>query len=190
MTALTSETGRIEAHHRVRHLVNQMPADSAPTGRFLQGGFTLLEMLVVTVILAIVATVAMLSGALAGPMAKANNERRAMLHLMNQHCDEAVLLGREGGVLLTARGYGFYWWNGEAWEPRPERLFRARDLDPALTLDYTLVDALPGNRDQPQVVCDSGGGISPFTATLIFDNQRLGIRVDDNGRIVADPGSA
>ncbi len=151
-------------------------------------GFTLLELLIVTVILGILASTLILSAGLAGPQAKAGNERRAMIHLINQHCEEAVLMGREGGVRLASDGYGFFFFDGESWQPREEKLFRPRTLTPPLELRLELLDTAAFSRstvdDPPQIICDSSGQITPFSAALASDQLSLGMQVDSHGRLV------
>ncbi len=151
-----------------------------------QAGFTLLEVLVVAIIMAVLAGVMLLSSSLAGPAAKAADARRLLIHLVNQHCEESVLLGREGGVRLVEGGYEFYWWDGEAWVPRDEKLFRPRALKPPLTLELSLPQARSELADVPEVVCDSAGEISEFNAAIVADAIRLPVTTDDRGRLVAD----
>lgn len=130
----------------------------------------------------------MLSAGLAGPRAKASNEQRVMVYLVNQHCDEAVLMGREGGVRVAPDGYEFYWWDGEQWQSREEKLFGPRLLEPPLEIELEWNQALTDDADLPQIVCDSSGEITPFTANLVVDEDRFPVRVDDNGRLaVVDP---
>ncbi|MFK7955890.1 MAG: type II secretion system minor pseudopilin GspH [Lysobacterales bacterium] len=158
---------------------------SLTTGFTRHAGFTLLELLVVTVILAIVASTLMLSAGLAGPQAKASNARQALVYLVNQHCDEAVLLGREGGVRMAPDGYDFHWWDGEQWQAREEKLFVPRLLEPPLELELTWNEALNEDADLPQIVCDSSGEITPFSASLVIDDARFMVTVDDDGRLAA-----
>lgn len=150
-----------------------------------QAGFTLLELLVVVIIVAVLASAMLLSSSLAGPAARAADARRVMVHLVNQHCEEAVLLGREAGVRLADDGYGFYWWDGETWVSRDEKLFRPRSLKSPLSLHFTLPEARSELADMPQVVCDSGGEITDFSAAVVADQINLPMQIDDRGRLVA-----
>ncbi|MEM9530619.1 MAG: type II secretion system protein [Pseudomonadota bacterium] len=147
-------------------------------------GFTLLEVLVVTLIIAVLAGSVLLSGGLAGPEEKARQERLVLAQLINQHCEEALLFGSFGGVRLEPDGYGFFWWRDEGWEPRRERLFQFRVIDPSLVLEFKLDLAPSDDPAAPQVLCDAAGEITPFRAAVVAAPKRFPLEVDDRGRVI------
>jgi general secretion pathway protein H len=147
-------------------------------------GFTLVEMLVVVVVIAIVVSLAVLSIGVTGRDSQLDEESRRIEGLVGLLHERALLEGRDFGLRLEPTAYEFV-----VYEPRRDRWqtlqgeseFRHRDLPKGLRfqleldsqvvvikpIDRSLTDdsAVPG----PQVAIAASGEGTPFRLTLLRD---------------------
>ena len=133
-------------------------------------GFTLIEILVVVVILAVLAGALTLAvGGVGGERQLARQAAQAQA-LIGYACEQAELSGREIGLSLNDRGYRFSRLDRSGWLPlstdelRP-RLWLVGTL-PTLTRDGHRVDIAADFPDKPQLVCFSSGELTPFRLEL------------------------
>lgn len=151
-----------------------------------QRGFTLVELLAVILILGVVSGIALLSVDLAGGQVKVAEESRRFAELLRLQCEEAVLQARDFGVHMSAEGYAFSGWDGTAWAPRGERVFRARQLPPGVTMELFVGGrpALDEALEQPQLVCFASGEMTPFQLSFRGPGQALAqVAGDPLGRL-------
>ena len=134
-------------------------------------GFSLVEMLVVVVIIALMTGVAVLSVSLADDHPARDSAER-LASLIRLASEEGSLQGENLALGFWQRGWRFYVLRGEAqWEPvTGDRLLRPRPLPRGLTFALQLQGMqvqLPG-RDQtkPQVFLMASGEMEPFTLTV------------------------
>jgi general secretion pathway protein H len=147
-----------------------------------RGGFTLIEVLVALVIMAVLAGVMVLSLSGMDPR-RAEREAERLAALLTLACEQAQLAGRELGVHLAAGGYGFSLADGQDWLAfAAGHRFRTRSLD-GVTLEVPglPLPALPAFDADPQAVCFPGGELSALEVRL-----RLGERVLARIRTGAD----
>jgi general secretion pathway protein H len=156
-------------------------------------GFTLVEILVVVVVIAIVTSLAVLSIGVTGRDSQLDEESRRIEGLVGLLHERALLEGRDFGLRLEPSAYEFV-----VYEPRRERWlpldqeheFRHRDLPKGLTfqleLDSRVVVIKPIDRNLagddpppgPQVAIAASGEGTPFRLTLLREATRAQASVD------------
>lgn len=140
-------------------------------------GFTLIELLVVLAILGVMLTVAALAVRSLGGERQLQRESDRLRALLELACERTQMTGQSYGLLLARDQYGFARFDGNAWalvadaELRVRRLpeamhLQARDPGPGLAIE----EQLP---DEPQVVCDPGGEMVPFSVLLALPAARI-----------------
>jgi general secretion pathway protein H len=154
-------------------------------------GFTLVEILVVVVIVAIMISLAVLSIGVTGHDNQLDEETRRIEGLMSLLHERAILEGRDYGVRIEPSSYEFvvYDTRRDLWLTFDEEAqYRHRDLAPGLAfqllldahvivlkpVDKTLKDAPP----PPQLAIAASGEGTPFRLTLIRDATNAQASVD------------
>jgi general secretion pathway protein H len=147
-------------------------------------GFTLIEILVVLVIMAVVISLAVLSIGTTGRDAQLDEESRRIEGLVDILHERALLEGRDFGLRIEPTGYGFvvYSADRDRWLPlSDEHEFRHRDLPKGVTfqleLDSVNVVLKPVEQSlssddpppAPQVAIAASGEGTPFRLTLLRD---------------------
>ena len=156
-------------------------------------GFTLVEILVVVVIIAIVTSLAVLSIGVTGRDSQLDDESRRIEGLVGLLHERALLEGRDFGLRIEPAAYEFvvYETRRDRWKTLDqEREFRHRDLPKGLRfqleLDSQIVVIKPIDRnlssDQPppgpQVAIAASGEGTPFRLTLLRDGTTAKASVD------------
>jgi general secretion pathway protein H len=148
------------------------------------GGFSLIELLVVIVILAIMASMVLLSMATLRSEDPVETEARRLTALVQFVAEEALVQGRDFGVEFFHDGYRFLSWDPDngLWSIvddestlRPRTL--AGDLRVVLAVDgrEVVLDPAEARRDRredelaPQVAIFSSGELTPFELFLVAD---------------------
>jgi len=147
-------------------------------------GFTLVEILVVVVIMAVVISLAVLSIGTTGRDAQLDEETRRIEGLVSLLHERALLESRDFGLRVEPAAYEFV-----VYEPRRDRWmtldqeheFRHRDLPKGLSfqleLDSQIVVIKPIDRNlasdaappSPQIAIAASGEGTPFRLTLLRD---------------------
>jgi general secretion pathway protein H len=151
-------------------------------------GFTLIEILVVLVIMAIVISLAVLSINTTGRDTQLDEESRRIQGLVDILHERALLEGRDFGLRIEPTGYGFVVYSADKnlWLPlSDEHEFRHRDLPKGvsfqLELDSVTVVLKPleqglSSSDSPppppQVAIAASGEGTPFRLTLLRDETQ------------------
>ena len=153
-------------------------------------GFSLIEILVVTVILAVVASAVTLAVAGAGGERQLARDADRVAALVGYACEQAELSGRDIGLSLSRGGYRFSRSEHTDWLLLREGELRPRkwSVSPIVTL------ARDGNRvgvddefpDKPQLACFSSGELTAFRLELALPGAAAVFRVEaaQNGEIV------
>lgn len=156
-------------------------------------GFTLIEILVVVVIMAIVISFAVLSMSTTGRDPQLDEESRRIEGLIGLLHDRALLEGRDFGLRIEPSAYEFI-----VYDPRRDRWmsldqeseFRRRELPKGvsfqLQLDSQIVVIKPIDRSfatdeappGPQVAIAASGDGTPFRLTLLRDGSAAKASVD------------
>lgn len=172
-----------------------------PTGwvRRRADGFTLLEIMVVIVIIAVIVGLAVIG--LGDNAARSlDEEARRIRTLIRLAADEAVLQGQEIGVAISADKYEFQVYDDRArqWaRMQQDRIFRPRSMPDGIRMELFLDDqelVLPvddpeddaeGLLPQPQLLLLSSGEITPFELELTMESadRAVLLRGTPNGAI-------
>ena len=168
--------------------------------RRICGGFTLVEILVVVVIIAIVTAGAILATSVIGQDRELENETQRLVTLMNYAREQAELQTRELGLYCVGSGYQFLAYDSfqQVWKDiGDDDSLRARTLPEGLKLHLT-VEArdvvLPAAVDtkkkdpkdlMPQVMILSNGDLTSFSLTVEREGTERSATLlpDDQGRV-------
>ena len=153
--------------------------------RNLNKGFTLIEIMVVIVIVAVLISAVALSFPPVGDkLLKENADRFSALISLAQ--DEAILQSTELAVEITPTGYSFYQNIDNSWVTFSSTPFSKRELPAEIStklyLDGISINLKDRDENKPQVVILSSGEMTPFIYTLQFKQQsEIKMKVDANG---------
>ncbi len=158
-------------------------------------GFTLVEMLVVVVIVAVMIAGAVLALGVVGRDRVLENEARRLAALLVLAREHAELQTREYGLRLTPRGYVFLVFEPRSgqWLPSSDEALRARELPDGLRFALVLegrpvvLREAPGPvTPQPQVAIASSGGYSSFEITIERESGgRITLRTAEDGSLAS-----
>lgn len=156
------------------------------------GGFTLLELLVVLVMIGIIISFAMLSIGDGGRDSRLEQEAKRIHALFSLAGEEAVLRSLELGVIVQRQGYAFVFFDGERWQPiAGDSLLHEQTLPESMELEL-FIDGLPvdisvqaeggaeeeGEMSAPQLLFFSSGERQPFELTVAYrDDPPLAYRL-------------
>jgi general secretion pathway protein H len=158
-------------------------------------GFTLVEILVVVVIIAIMVSLAVLSIGVTGRDTQLDEESQRIEGLVGLLHERALLEGRDFGLRIEPAAYEFVVYDPrrDRWMPfDQEHEFRYRQLPKGvsfqLQLDSQIVVIKPIDRNLagddpppgPQVAIAASGEGTPFRLTLMRDGTRARASVDGN----------
>ena len=157
-------------------------------------GFTLLELLVVVVLLAVLSTAAILSVGNLGEDRELEQESVRLLRLLQLADEEAIMDGRDYGLYFEDSRYRFLRYVPESleWQVLNDEIFRDRALPEGLWMSLEVEDrevelGLPEEDQQiePQVVILSSGEVTPFVVAIgrEFSERRTLIEGRPDGRI-------
>jgi general secretion pathway protein H len=147
-------------------------------------GFSLIELLVVIVILAITASMVVLGTATLKTGDPAETESRRLAALLQFVAEEALVQGRDFGIEFFSDGYRFLSWDPDSrlWSVvEDEAALRRRTLPPDLELVLALdgrevvveQEGRRGGADgetlAPQVAVFSSGELTPFELFIVED---------------------
>ncbi len=177
------------SHHQGRH----------SRGRAATGGFTLVEILVVVVIISVLAAGLLLSVSLTGRDRDLERESDRLLNLMNYAREQSELQTREYGIIIQDDSYEFvsYDMHRQVWRSIFEDdILRLRRLP--YGLDFKLaVDTRPvvlkkpadAKDKTPQVMIFSSGEVTQFELTMEREGgvHSVTILQDDKGTLIAKP---
>ena len=164
------------------------------TKRSRQSGFTLLEVMLVMVLMAVVLSSVNLSFDIRSDRNKVEDEAKRLQAVVQLASDYALLNNLQLGMLVDKQSYQFLGFDGEDWQAIDEdKLFKKYQLEENFTLKLTLGD-IPwldnvdtegglfgrlseGDEDDkkdgkkkliPQVYLFSSGEITPFSIQILF----------------------
>jgi general secretion pathway protein H len=146
-------------------------------GRAAGGGFTLIEILVVVVIIGVISAGILLSVSLTGRDSELEKESTRLLTLVNYAREQAELQTREYGILLQEDGYQFVAYDVH------RTLWRSVFEDEALRRPKDAKDKIP------QVMIFSSGELTSFEVTMEREGgvRSVTLAQDDKGQVVAKP---
>ncbi|MDO9371392.1 MAG: type II secretion system minor pseudopilin GspH [Gammaproteobacteria bacterium] len=160
------------------------------------GGFTLLEVLVVVLIIGIILSFAVLKVSDRSRSETAQQEAERLAALLKLSSEEAVLQAREFALQLTAGGYEFLMLDKDAWKTlQDDGLLRPRRLPAEVTLSATIegeaTTPQDGRDQQPRIYLLSSGEMTAFTLDLRDAKSHYRLRGEPNGKLVlSEPEAA
>ena len=149
-----------------------------------QSGFTLIEIMVVVIIIAVmsVAVVSSLDG---------NNDRAARLQanrfmaVVNEVRDEAIITGDNFALIVDDKVGSYYFESTRSQQPsKADNLFKNRIVDKKVSLDWQVYEVFESDSEiKPKVLITSLGEITPFEAR--FDGTKLSyvVMIDQEGQL-------
>jgi len=159
-----SATGRTEKAPTER--AGRRRVQSTPATR----GFTLIEVLVVVVIAAILASLMVLRLGAWRSGAEPVEQLERLAALIDFQCEQALFQSKPRGIRLTSEGYDFWQPTGQGWVPVPDdEVSRARAWQGAVVLDLVVEDravALDESPSSPQLICQPLGELTAFDLEL------------------------
>jgi general secretion pathway protein H len=150
-------------------------------------GFTLIEILVVVVIMAIVISLALLSIGVTGRDTQIDEESQRIAGLLDMLHERAVIEGHDFGLRLEPAAYEFLTYDttrGQWITFDQEREFRHRNLPPGLAFQLELdsrqvvLQPIDPNLSSdtapppPQLAIAASGDSTPFRITLVRDETK------------------
>jgi len=166
-------------------------------------GFTLIEILVVLVIIAVLTTVAILSVGVLGEDRGLDAEGERFSDVAAAAMEQAQLEGRDFGIRFGATRYEIltYVTRRQRWESViDDRLYAPHELPAGLEVQLELegkvvqfVEDKPGDVRVPQVILYSSGDVSPYRLSFAREGSTLRWSVAgqaDGTLTVTRPGAA
>ncbi|MCU7796384.1 MAG: type II secretion system minor pseudopilin GspH [Candidatus Thiodiazotropha sp. (ex Myrtea spinifera)] len=146
------------------------------------GGFTLIELMVVIVIIGIVINFAVVSFGSNSPADRLNKESTRLMSLIQIAGEEALLRSSFIGVDILRDSYGFLRLEEGEWQPVDDDLFRDRSLpdDMLLTIITSQPQENSDDEDEkrtPEIILLNSGEMTPF------DIKITSINIDDYYRL-------
>lgn len=142
-------------------------------------GFTLIEVLVTVVILAVLATVLVLSVGAGDEEQWLRREAERLEGRIQYACERAELGGREVGMHLRDRGYAFSTALGEQWRfIDSDTALKATELRNGLSLGAGEEALLSSFAEKPQFLCLASGEATPMQIEVFAGARATRWRVD------------
>jgi general secretion pathway protein H len=145
-------------------------------------GFTLIEVLVVIVILALLAATVTLTLLGSGGDRELTRDAERLRALVAYACERSELSGRPLGVTLVRTGYLFSELDEDGWHRLKDDELRERHwtlpLQATLARDGIGVEIGTAPPPKPQLACFSSGELTPFRLDLALTDASLTYRID------------
>ncbi|MAZ77790.1 MAG: type II secretion system protein GspH [Legionellaceae bacterium] len=127
--------------------------------------FTLIEILVALVIVAIVMAVAVLSMDVVGRKEKAKFAADRLVEVITYATQQSLLQLNPISLRVSPRYYAFYEYCHDAWQAMPQAIFAQRHLPYGITAQLHLAGS-PSASQAGQVVFSQTGDVVPFVVDL------------------------
>ncbi len=150
-------------------------------------GFTLLEVLVVVAIGAILAVLVVLRLGAMNDQDDPAEQLQRLMALLEAQCEQAMFQSRPRGMRVTEDGFDFWHASADGWLPLTgDGIHRPRRWSGEFTAEL-LVEGhsapVDSDVDQPQVICQPLGELSPFELSLAAAGQRWRVNGRGDGRL-------
>jgi general secretion pathway protein H len=169
--------------------------ENSKTSRFLRtGGFSLLEVLVVLVIISIIISFASIS--FDTDQEKLAQEGKRLTALMKLASEEAIMNSREYRVVFTLSSYAFAKLGNDEWREFADGVFRPRELPGGFSFDISLgneqikldVDTGDETKNRAAILFLSSGEVTPFELVINSTSGKATTISNQSGVIGAESG--
>lgn len=152
-------------------------------------GFTLIEVLVTVVIVAVMASVLVLSVGVGDQEQWLRRESERLQARIDYACERAELTGREIGMHLRLGGYAFSSLSGETWQfISNDKALMPAVLPEAVHLGLEAVELTESFIEKPQFLCLASGEATPMQLDLDGGAQatrwRIEVALDGRTRLL------
>jgi len=134
-----------------------------------QRGFTLIELMLVTLLMGLVASAVLFTVDSSGPQKKLLRQAQKMAALTELALDQATMTGRDYGLVIAANSYRFVELFEQRWQPLTDALLIEQQLE-----DAQLVMSVDGFLWSPDRV--------DFSSNQIFEEREVDIEQDQKER--------
>lgn len=151
-------------------------------------GMTLIEVLLVVVIIAVMASAVLLSLNASDQGWLLKREARRVIALIDAQCDAAMLDAIPRALTIEDQGYLFEQFDGRQWWPVDnDRVFRPHQVPEGMSLSLQLEQGSElGEAVEQRIICVASGEMSPFVMSLQGREQQQTVRGTLNGRLSLD----
>lgn len=154
--------------------------------RPISQGFTLIELLVVVTIGAVLAGLVVIGLGRWPSPDHPERQLARMAALLELQCEQALFQSRPRGIRVTAAGFDFWQAGSAGWVELPASgINRPRAwtgaVEPGLFLEGRR-QALEDEIEQPQILCQPLGEVTPFELELSVRDQRARLKVSSGGQ--------
>ncbi len=131
---------------------------------WISGGFTLIEVMVVVLIIGILVNYVVVSIGSSSPSDALKTEARRFFTLVDLAAEEALLRSNIIGALVEAERYEFLILQEKTWKPLEESIFRKRSLPEEISFDLMTDEPIRREKQKktPDIVFFTSGEITPF----------------------------
>lgn len=157
------------------------------------GGFTLIEVMVVVVIMGILINFAVLSLRGSSPADQIDKESQRLKSLIEIASEEALLRSSFIGIDITETGYGFLRLEEELWQPVDDTLFRSRELPEEIRISVTSAQPTSDEDEDeekrtPEIILLNSGEITPFDLkiTSIHSDDYFRLQGNETGELTLE----
>ncbi len=167
-------------------------SNSTPRIRVYERGVTLVELLVVLAIIAMIASVVVLSAP--PPVSNAQRESEKLAARIDYATGEAVTSGESLGLEISDGGYRFLKYSRGEWKALSSAQFVEQRFPDDLTVEVKLEDQAKRNeprerktgdeeKPQPEIRFAPTGETTPFSVIFRSQRQNAGVSLDGAGSV-------
>lgn len=149
-----------------------------------QSGFTLIEIMVVVVIIAVMSLAVSLS--LGGTSDRtASLQANRFMAVLNEIRDEAIIAGQDYALIVDEKNqdYRFVSARDNIDNSVDDILFKIRKIDPDVKIKWEVFEVFDEEGVEPKVLISSLGELTPFELSFKGESSRFTVFLNDEGEL-------